>query len=106
LHQEAIAGKCNIICISKDSRNPYPSYAEVKMAEFVFHRFFDVGKCKILDKIDDKIAGIEGMLSHHFENYSKKFLSCEMELHLHLWVFRGTSYITIHVLYLERSSKT
>jgi len=76
------------------------------MAEFVFHRFFDVGKCKILDKIDDKIAGIEGMLSHHFENYSKKFLSCEMELHLHLWVFRGTSYITIHVLYLERSSKT
>ncbi|XP_027904520.1 protein ANTI-SILENCING 1 isoform X3 [Vigna unguiculata] len=56
---EAIAGKCNIICISKDSRNPYPSYAEVKMAEFVFHRFFDVGKCKILDKIDDKIAGIE-----------------------------------------------
>ncbi|XP_052732094.1 protein ANTI-SILENCING 1 isoform X2 [Vigna angularis] len=56
---EAIAGKCNIVCISKDSRNPYPSDAEVKMAEFVFYRFFDVGKCKILDKIDDKIAGIE-----------------------------------------------
>ncbi|WVZ21598.1 hypothetical protein V8G54_008920 [Vigna mungo] len=57
--REAIAGKCNIVCISKDSRNPYPSDAELKMAEFVFYRFFDVGKCKILDKIDDKIAGIE-----------------------------------------------
>jgi len=65
------------------------------MAEFVFYRFFDVGKCKILDKIDDKIAGIEGMPSHFFENYSKNFLSFKMELHLHLRVFRRTSYITI-----------
>ncbi|ESW09157.1 hypothetical protein PHAVU_009G105200 [Phaseolus vulgaris] len=56
---EAISGKCNIVCISKDSRNPYPSDEEVKMAEFVFYRFFDVGKCKLLDTIDDKIAGIE-----------------------------------------------
>ncbi|RDX89664.1 Protein ANTI-SILENCING 1, partial [Mucuna pruriens] len=56
---EAIAGKCNIVCISKDSRNPYPSDEEVQMAEFVFYRFFDVGKCKILDKIDDKVAEIE-----------------------------------------------
>ncbi|TKY74595.1 hypothetical protein E2542_SST03358 [Spatholobus suberectus] len=56
---EAIAGKCNIVCISKDSRNPYPSDEEVQMAEFVFYRFFDVGKRKIMDKIDDKIAGIE-----------------------------------------------
>ncbi|CAJ1973852.1 unnamed protein product [Sphenostylis stenocarpa] len=56
---EAIAGKCNVVCTSKDSRNPYPSDEEVQMAEFVFYRFFDVGKRTILDKIDDKIAGIE-----------------------------------------------
>ncbi|KAK7410352.1 hypothetical protein VNO78_01070 [Psophocarpus tetragonolobus] len=56
---EAISGKCNIVCISKDSRNPYPSNEEVQMAEFVFYRFFDVGKRTILDKIDDKIAGVE-----------------------------------------------
>nr|KYP65194.1 hypothetical protein KK1_011424 [Cajanus cajan] len=56
---EAIAGKCNIVCISKDNRNPYPSDEEVQIAEFVFYRFFDVGKRKIVDKIDDNIAGIE-----------------------------------------------
>ncbi|KAL2346893.1 hypothetical protein Fmac_000893 [Flemingia macrophylla] len=56
---EAIAGKCNVVCISKDSRNPYPSDEEVQLAEFVFYRFFDVGKCKILDNIDNGIAGIE-----------------------------------------------
>ncbi|KAG5147809.1 hypothetical protein JHK82_014690 [Glycine max] len=57
---EAISGKCNIVCISKDIRNPYPSDEEVQMAEFVFYRFFDVGMRKILDKIVvDKIAGIE-----------------------------------------------
>lgn len=52
------------------------------MAEFVFYRFFDVGMRKILDKIVvDKIAGIEGMSSHLFENYSLKFLNFRMELH-------------------------
>lgn len=30
------------------------------MAEFVFHRTFDVGQRKISDKIEEKIAGIEG----------------------------------------------
>ena len=82
MHQEAISGKCNIVCISKDIRNPYPSDEEVQMAEFVFYRFFDVGMRKILDKIVvDKIAGIEGMSSHLFENYSLKFLNFRMELH-------------------------
>ncbi|XP_061339354.1 protein ANTI-SILENCING 1 [Gastrolobium bilobum] len=56
---EAIAGKCNVVCISEDSRNPHPSDEECQKAEFVFYRFFDVGQRKILDKIDDKIAGIE-----------------------------------------------
>ncbi|KAJ1396382.1 RNA-binding domain superfamily [Sesbania bispinosa] len=58
---EAVAGKCNVVCISKDSRNQHPSDEELQRAEFVFYRFFDVGQFKILDKIDDidKIAGIE-----------------------------------------------
>ncbi|KAI4337462.1 hypothetical protein L6164_015877 [Bauhinia variegata] len=57
---EAICGKCNVICISKDSRNRPPSDEEVETAEFVFSRFFDVGHRRILDKIDyDEIAGTE-----------------------------------------------
>ncbi|KAL3586956.1 hypothetical protein D5086_013823 [Populus alba] len=56
---EAIAGKCNVVCSSKDSRNRQPSDEELQEADFVFYRTFDVGNCRILDKIDDKIAGIE-----------------------------------------------
>ncbi|XVE71072.1 hypothetical protein DITRI_Ditri10aG0120800 [Diplodiscus trichospermus] len=55
----AIAGKCNVVCISKDSRNPQPSDEELQMADFVFCRTFNVGQCIILDKIDDKIAGVD-----------------------------------------------
>lgn len=57
---EAIVGKCNVLCILKDSRNPQPSNEELHLAEFVFYRFFDVGQRKVLDKIDDMIAGVEG----------------------------------------------
>ncbi|XP_075095556.1 protein ANTI-SILENCING 1 isoform X2 [Nicotiana tabacum] len=58
---EAIAGKCNVVCISEDNRNPQPSEEEVKTADFVFYRAFDVGKCSILDKMDDKVGGLDGM---------------------------------------------
>ena len=61
LIQESIAGKCDVVCISKDNRNPQPSDEELQRAEFVFFRTFDVGNFKISDKIDEKIAGIEGM---------------------------------------------
>lgn len=61
--QEAIAGKCTVICISKDNRNPQPTNEELQMADHVFYRTFDVGNCKIADKIDDKIAGVEGIFS-------------------------------------------
>ncbi|XVE53703.1 hypothetical protein DITRI_Ditri03aG0023800 [Diplodiscus trichospermus] len=60
---EAIGGKCNVLCISKDSRNPQPSDEDLQLADFVFFRTFDVGKCVILDKMDDKIAGIDGTCS-------------------------------------------
>ncbi|KAJ7958604.1 Bromo-adjacent-like (BAH) domain protein [Quillaja saponaria] len=55
---EALAGKCNVICISKDHRNPQPLDDEVQMADFVFYRTFDVAHRTISDKIDDTIAGI------------------------------------------------
>jgi hypothetical protein len=60
-YQESIAGKCNVVCISKDARNPQPSDETVRGAEFVFYRCFDVGEHKIVEEIDDKIVGIEGM---------------------------------------------
>ncbi|KAI3522460.1 hypothetical protein L1887_00241 [Cichorium endivia] len=56
---EAIAGKCNVVCVSKDSRNPQPSDDQLKAADFVFHRTFDVESCTILDRMDEKVGGIE-----------------------------------------------
>ena len=88
-YQEAIAGKCYVVCISKDSRNPQPSDEELQLAEFVFYRFFDVGQRKILDKIDDKIAGVEGMLIDFFINYSLKFLIVLRWNYITLAMFRA-----------------
>jgi hypothetical protein len=73
-HQEAIAGKCNVVCISKDNRIPPPPDEDIQNADFVCYRFFDVGQHKILDKVDDKIAGIEGTQSYLFKKYYRKFL--------------------------------
>ncbi|KAI5394059.1 protein ANTI-SILENCING 1 isoform X1 [Lathyrus oleraceus] len=56
---ESITGKCNVVCISKDSRNPQPSDEAFRKAGFVFYRYFDVGQCKIVEEVDDKIAGVE-----------------------------------------------
>ncbi|KAL5071302.1 hypothetical protein RYX36_022189 [Vicia faba] len=56
---ESITGKCNVVCISKDSRNPQPSDVAFRKASFVFYRYFDVGQRKIVDEVDDKIAGID-----------------------------------------------
>ncbi|KAG2300583.1 hypothetical protein Bca52824_037055 [Brassica carinata] len=56
---EAICGKCSVVCISKDERNPQPTDEEIKSTDFVFRRAFDVGSCKVLDTIDDKIAGVD-----------------------------------------------
>lgn len=53
---EAIAGKCNVVCLSKDDRNRQPTCEELHMADFVFCRTFDVGKREIMDKLEEKIA--------------------------------------------------
>ncbi|CAN6810719.1 unnamed protein product [Brassica oleracea] len=56
---EAICGKCSVVCISKDKRNPQPTDEEIKSADFVFCRAFDVGNSKVVDTIDDSIAGVD-----------------------------------------------
>ncbi|KAB1208463.1 hypothetical protein CJ030_MR7G022679 [Morella rubra] len=55
---EAIAGKCNVVCTSKDSRNPQPSDEDLQKADFIFYRAFDVGLLKIVDNIEGNVAGI------------------------------------------------
>jgi hypothetical protein len=66
INQEAIAGKCKVVCTSKDSRNPQPSDEELQKADFIFYRAFDVKDLKILDKIEEKVAGIEGITFSFF----------------------------------------
>ncbi|XP_019705977.1 protein ANTI-SILENCING 1 isoform X2 [Elaeis guineensis] len=56
---EAIAGKCYVICTSKDERNRQPSSEELTMADYIFYRTFDVGSYEISEKIADKIADVE-----------------------------------------------
>ncbi|GLT85402.1 hypothetical protein SLE2022_035920 [Rubroshorea leprosula] len=68
---EAIAGKCNVVCISKDSRNRQPSIEERQLADYVFYQTFDVGQCTISDKIDEKIAGIEAKYFFNREGFLK-----------------------------------
>jgi hypothetical protein len=66
INQEAIGGKCKVVCTSKDSRNPQPSDEELQKADFIFYRAFDVKHLKILDKIEEKVAGIEGITFSFF----------------------------------------
>ncbi|EOA32807.1 hypothetical protein CARUB_v10016118mg, partial [Capsella rubella] len=55
---ETIMGKCNVVCISKDRRNPPPERNELRKANYVFSRTFDT-RLKIISKIfADAIAGI------------------------------------------------
>ncbi|XP_021275884.1 protein ANTI-SILENCING 1 isoform X2 [Herrania umbratica] len=75
---EAISGKCNIVCISKDSRNPKPSNEELQMADFVFYRTFDVGQYFISDKIGDKIAGIDVKFIFNQEGSGKPCSVCNL----------------------------
>ncbi|XP_021989255.1 protein ANTI-SILENCING 1 isoform X2 [Helianthus annuus] len=56
---ETICGKCNVVCKSKDERNPKASKEELKMSDYVFYRTFDVEKCILSDKFPDKIAGVD-----------------------------------------------
>ncbi|KAL6570281.1 hypothetical protein OROMI_014795 [Orobanche minor] len=65
---EAISGKCNIVCSSKIKGNPQPTEEELRMADYIFYRTFDVGKCIISEKFPSSICGIE---VDHFFNMRK-----------------------------------
>ncbi|XP_024026095.1 protein ANTI-SILENCING 1-like, partial [Morus notabilis] len=56
---EAVVAKCNVICTSKDTRNPRPSANELQRADYVFYRTFDVSKNSISEKFADEICGIK-----------------------------------------------
>ncbi|KAJ4958617.1 hypothetical protein NE237_025728 [Protea cynaroides] len=74
---EALVGKCSVVCTSKDSRNPQPSEAEVRMADYVFYRTFDVQKRAISDRFEDKIAGTE---VRHFFNAERHTIISDPKL--------------------------
>ncbi|KAL3376803.1 hypothetical protein AABB24_003297 [Solanum stoloniferum] len=61
---EAITGKCNVVCISIDRRNPQPKDRDLETAEFLFYRTFDVGTQEISEKFPNSIAQIE--VEHFF----------------------------------------
>ncbi|XP_058226793.1 protein ANTI-SILENCING 1-like isoform X3 [Rhododendron vialii] len=61
---EAICGKCNVVCTSKDKRNPQPSKEDLRMADYIFNRTFDVARCTISPIFPDVIA--ESEVKHFF----------------------------------------
>ncbi|KAL3844157.1 hypothetical protein ACJIZ3_001560 [Penstemon smallii] len=56
---EAITGKCNVVCVSTDSRNPQPSDEELVMADYVFYRTFDVRSFLISDQMGEFVGGLQ-----------------------------------------------
>lgn len=76
---EAIAGKCNVVCTSKDARNPQPSDEELQISDFIFSRTFDVELRKVLDKIDEKIAGIEVKFIFNREGYQNSSVALKLD---------------------------
>ncbi|KAI7727408.1 hypothetical protein M8C21_009514 [Ambrosia artemisiifolia] len=66
---ETICGKCNVVCQSKDERNPKVSMEELKLSDFVFYQTFDVETCRLSEKFPDKIAGVE--VGHFFNPKTK-----------------------------------
>nr|XP_016472907.1 PREDICTED: uncharacterized protein LOC107794874 isoform X2 [Nicotiana tabacum] len=61
---EAITGKCNVVCISTDRRNPQPKNEDLDTADFVFYRTFDVRTREISEEFPNSIAQIE--VEHYF----------------------------------------
>ncbi|XP_010691225.2 protein ANTI-SILENCING 1 [Beta vulgaris subsp. vulgaris] len=55
---EAIIGKCNVVCISKDSRIITPSKSDLEKADYVFSHVFDVEDRKVSAILPDRIDNI------------------------------------------------
>ncbi|XP_034695972.1 protein ANTI-SILENCING 1-like isoform X5 [Vitis riparia] len=56
---EALGGKCKVVCTSNDKRNPRVSQVELREADYMFYRTFDIGSLKISDNFADLIDGIK-----------------------------------------------
>ncbi|KAL4194659.1 hypothetical protein AMTRI_Chr05g60580 [Amborella trichopoda] len=78
---EVLVGKCNVVCTSKDNRNPQPSKEILEMADYIFYRLFDVGSCKISEDIGVKVAGIEAKFIFNREGIQKPNSISEHESH-------------------------
>ncbi|XP_010316964.1 protein ANTI-SILENCING 1-like [Solanum lycopersicum] len=72
---EAITGKCNVVCISIDRRNPQPKDRDLETAEFLFYRTFDVGTQEISEEFPSSIAQIE------VEHFFNKVTDLKQPLH-------------------------
>ncbi|MCE0482088.1 hypothetical protein HAX54_040483 [Datura stramonium] len=72
----AITGKCNVVCISTDRRNPQPKDEDLETANFLFYRTFDVSTCEISEEFPSSIVQIEGV-----EHFFNKEIDQEQPLH-------------------------
>ncbi|CDY30089.1 BnaC05g37730D [Brassica napus] len=55
---DTILGKCSVVCLSDDRRNPLPTRRELRNARYVFSRTFDTKRKIISEDFADAIAGI------------------------------------------------
>ncbi|XP_010542269.1 PREDICTED: protein ANTI-SILENCING 1 isoform X2 [Tarenaya hassleriana] len=69
---EAIIQKCTVLCTSCDPRNPQPSGDELRMADYVFSRTFDVRQSIISGAFGNEIAGTK--VEHFFNKIKYKKL--------------------------------
>ncbi|XP_074285224.1 protein ANTI-SILENCING 1-like isoform X2 [Silene latifolia] len=56
---EAIIGKCNVICTSRDPRNVSRAKSDIAKADYFFSHVFDVGTMRLSDKLPDKIDSVK-----------------------------------------------
>ncbi|KAH7867078.1 hypothetical protein Vadar_028622 [Vaccinium darrowii] len=91
---ETICGKCNVVCTSKDKRNPQATREELKMADYIFCRTFDVARCTISPIFADVIAGTE---VKHFFNREKdqKFTASEDGANLNGKIANPSSFVKV-----------
>ncbi|KAL3516350.1 hypothetical protein ACH5RR_023252 [Cinchona calisaya] len=75
---EAISGKCNVVCVSKDVRNAQATEEDLRDADYVFFRTFDVGSCKVSTDFADEVAGVE--VKHYFNLRKVRKSSLNTEL--------------------------
>ncbi|KAI8544368.1 hypothetical protein RHMOL_Rhmol08G0290900 [Rhododendron molle] len=91
---EAICGKCNVVCTSKDKRNPQPSKEDLRMADYIFNRTFDVARCTISPIFPDVIA--ESKVKHFFNREKdQKLITSEGGANLRGKIANPSSFVKV-----------